>query len=282
MVMDAEFNGVWVDEADLEAYLDPNATRPGPCTCHDLPRPTPTTRTLRLLPSITHCCPTWSGAIWASIRKSPMLSLNAVHPAQTWPRTLHLPPARSSPVSSGGTAADLKMLSSKLEGSSIIVPRPLALAIPRYKVWTIVGAMQDVELHKLHGVFHAGRTPAPSLGTRSGPSSAPCRTSSCTSCTGCSTQGAHRRARAWMGDPYGWHGGHMVQLFANGTHEVVFDDGDRSSAVRHVRTIIPCAMPAVRCAAAPRRGGQIQWRDVCSRGGDEEEVDRRSMALWIV
>ena len=34
MVMDAEFNGVWVDEADLEAYLDPNATRPGPCTCH--------------------------------------------------------------------------------------------------------------------------------------------------------------------------------------------------------------------------------------------------------
>ncbi len=28
--MDAEFNGVWVDEADLEAYLDPNATRPGP------------------------------------------------------------------------------------------------------------------------------------------------------------------------------------------------------------------------------------------------------------
>ena len=36
---------------------------------------------------------------------------------------------------------------------------PGALAIPRYKVWTIVGAMQDVELHELHGVFHAGRTP---------------------------------------------------------------------------------------------------------------------------
>ena len=34
---------------------------------------------------------------------------------------------------------------------------PGALAIPRYKVWTIVGAMQDVELHELHGVFHAGR-----------------------------------------------------------------------------------------------------------------------------
>ena len=34
-----------------------------------------------------------------------------------------------------------------------------ALAIPRYKVWTIVRAMQDVELHELHGVFHAGRTP---------------------------------------------------------------------------------------------------------------------------
>jgi hypothetical protein len=164
-----------------------------------------------------------------------MLSLNAVHPAQTWPRTLHLPPARSSPVSSGGTAADLKMLSSKLEGSSIIVPRR-----PGHP------SVQGLDHRRRH---------------------ARCRTSSCTSCTGCSTQGAHRRARAWMGDPYGWHGGHMVQLFANGTHEVVFDDGDRSSAVRHVRSFL-VAMPAVRCAAAPRRGGQIQWRDVCSRGGD--------------
>jgi len=73
----------------------------------------------------------------------------------------------------------------------------------------------------------------------------------------------------WPGDPYGWHGGLMVQLFANGTHEVVIDDGDRSSAVRHVcaRSFL-VAMPAVRCAAAPRRGGRIQWRDVCSRGGD--------------
>ena len=63
----------------------------------------------------------------------------------------------------------------------------------------------------------------------------------------------------WPGDPYGWHGGHMVQSFSNGTHEVVFDDGDRSSAVRHVRardhSLI--AMHAVRCAAA-------SWRDVCS------------------
>ena len=33
-----------------------------------------------------------------------------------------------------------------------------ALAIPRYKVCTIIGAMQDVELHELHGVFHAGRS----------------------------------------------------------------------------------------------------------------------------
>ena len=101
--------------------------------------------------------------------------------------------------------------------------------------------------------------PWPSLGTRSGPSSAPCRTSSCTSCTGCSTQGAHRRARAWMGDPYGWHGGHMVQLFANGTHEVVFDDGDRSSAVRHVRTIIPCrhACSALRCSSKARGSNPV-------------------------
>ncbi len=30
VVMDADFNGVWVEEADLVAYLDPNATRPGP------------------------------------------------------------------------------------------------------------------------------------------------------------------------------------------------------------------------------------------------------------
>lgn len=35
---------------------------------------------------------------------------------------------------------------------------PGALAIPRYKVATVIGAMQDVELHELHGVFHAGRT----------------------------------------------------------------------------------------------------------------------------
>ena len=35
---------------------------------------------------------------------------------------------------------------------------PGALAIPRYKVCTIIGSMQDVELHELHGVFHAGRS----------------------------------------------------------------------------------------------------------------------------
>ena len=33
-----------------------------------------------------------------------------------------------------------------------------ALAIPRYKVCTIIGSLQDVELHELHGVFHAGRS----------------------------------------------------------------------------------------------------------------------------
>ena len=47
-----------------------------------------------------------------------------------------------------------------LRGLPALGPVPLgALAIPRYKVWTIVGAMQDVELHELHGVFHAGRAP---------------------------------------------------------------------------------------------------------------------------
>ena len=35
-----------------------------------------------------------------------------------------------------------------------------ALAIPRCKVWTLIGAMQDVELHELHERFHAGRSAA--------------------------------------------------------------------------------------------------------------------------
>jgi hypothetical protein len=86
--------------------------------------------------------------------------------------------------------------------------------------------MQDVELHELHGVFHAGRTP----------------TGACVD-----------------GGSHGWHGGHMVQLFANGTHEVVFDDGDRSSAVRHVRTIIPCrhACSALRCSSKARGSNPV-------------------------
>ena len=51
--------------------------------------------------------------------------------------------------------------STALSALPAIGPVPLgALAIPRYKICTIIGAMQDVELHELHGVFHAGRTPA--------------------------------------------------------------------------------------------------------------------------
>lgn len=33
------------------------------------------------------------------------------------------------------------------------------LAVPRGKVATVIGSMQDVELHELHGVVHMGRTP---------------------------------------------------------------------------------------------------------------------------
>lgn len=33
-----------------------------------------------------------------------------------------------------------------------------ALAVPRYKFCTMIGAMQDVELHELHGVYHGGRS----------------------------------------------------------------------------------------------------------------------------
>ena len=41
-----------------------------------------------------------------------------------------------------------------------IGPCPVGgLAIPRAKVATVIGAMQDVELHELHGVMHMGRTP---------------------------------------------------------------------------------------------------------------------------
>ena len=35
---------------------------------------------------------------------------------------------------------------------------PGSLAMPRFKAATVIGAMQDVELHELHGVFHAGPT----------------------------------------------------------------------------------------------------------------------------
>ena len=42
----------------------------------------------------------------------------------------------------------------------LLGPVPVGgLAIPRGKVATVIGAMQDVELHDLHGVVHMGRTP---------------------------------------------------------------------------------------------------------------------------
>lgn len=43
-----------------------------------------------------------------------------------------------------------------------------ALAIPRYKAATLIGAMQDVELHELHGVFHGGRSGAAQLAVEGG------------------------------------------------------------------------------------------------------------------
>ena len=48
----------------------------------------------------------------------------------------------------------------KLSQVGEVGPCPVGgLAIPRGKVATVVGAMQDVELHELHGVVHMGRTP---------------------------------------------------------------------------------------------------------------------------
>jgi len=47
----------------------------------------------------------------------------------------------------------------------------------------------------------------------------------------------------------------MKQLFANGTHEVVFDDGDRSSAVQHVRASLS---PCLQCAALQLQGAGVK------------------------
>ena len=47
-----------------------------------------------------------------------------------------------------------------LSGLGELGPCPQGgLAIPRGKISTVIGAMQDVELHELHGVMHMGRTP---------------------------------------------------------------------------------------------------------------------------
>ena len=91
----------------------------------------------------------------------------------------------------------------------------------------------------------------------------------------------------WPGDPYGWHGGHMVQSFANGTHEVVFDDGDRSSAVRHVRVRDHSLSPCMRCAAlrlhgvmcAPPDGTQAAILDT---GGTPSTASAQTRAYQIV
>jgi ribosomal protein L12E/L44/L45/RPP1/RPP2 len=42
----------------------------------------------------------------------------------------------------------------------------------RYKVATIISAMDDVELHDLHGVFHAGRSPTAAAASTAPPAPA--------------------------------------------------------------------------------------------------------------
>ena len=49
--------------------------------------------------------------------------------------------------------------SRKLSDLPMVGPVPEGgLGIPRCKVATVIGAMQDVELYELHGIFHAGRS----------------------------------------------------------------------------------------------------------------------------
>jgi hypothetical protein len=68
-----------------------------------LPRPTTTIRTLSLSPNPIHRCPIPSGAVWASILRSLMLSPSAARPASTWPRIPRSRPARFFPVSTHGS-----------------------------------------------------------------------------------------------------------------------------------------------------------------------------------
>ena len=55
----------------------------------------------------------------------------------------------------GAAHPDLKLSEEAQRGTCPVG----GLAIPRGKVATVIGAMQDVELHELHGVVHMGRTP---------------------------------------------------------------------------------------------------------------------------
>ena len=55
----------------------------------------------------------------------------------------------------GAAHPDLKLSEEAQRGTCPV----WGLAIPRGKVATVIGAMQDVELHELHGVVHMGRTP---------------------------------------------------------------------------------------------------------------------------
>ena len=67
----------------------------------------------------------------------------------------------------------------------------------------------------------------------------------------------------WPGDPCGWHGGHIVQSFANGTYEVAFDDGDRSRTVRMVRARDQSLSPCAKCAALWLQGAVVD-RSMCA------------------
>ena len=67
-------------------------------------------------------------------------------------------------VPRGPTHATLRLTDAVADGCVPIG----ALAMPRYKAATLIGAMQDVELHELHGVFHGGRSGAGQLAVEGG------------------------------------------------------------------------------------------------------------------